>query len=142
MNPLFLLSSQTRRDVSSSPSSPTEVSSSNKTSVRLPPLLGASCRASAKHFFPRQASGLPSTPARLCRLAMPRTPFTDHPTLFAKRASDHSPNPSPISGKGLNRSSCRSYIKVPSDHQRSGVILTSPLSPPLGKGLNTKCWES
>ena len=28
--------------------------------------------------------------------------FTDHPTLLAKRASDHSPNPSPIFGKGLN----------------------------------------
>ena len=68
--------------------------------------------------------------------------FTDHPTLLAKRASDHSPNliiltffgakkeakkhpppprPPPIGG-GCNRSSCRSYIKVSSDHQRSGLI--------------------
>ena len=27
--------------------------------------------------------------------------FTDHPTLLAKRASDHSPSPSPIFGKGM-----------------------------------------
>ena len=38
----------------------------------------------------------------------------------------------------LNRSSCRSFIKVRSDHQRSGVVLTTPLSPPLGKGLKQR----
>ena len=43
--------------------------------------------------------------------------------LFIRRGFNHSPNLSPIIGKRLNRSACRSYIKVPSDHQRSGVIL-------------------
>ena len=67
--------------------------------------------------------------------------FTDHPTLLAKRASNHPPNLPPIIGRRLNRSSCRSYIKVPSDHQRSGVILTSLLSPPLAKALNVNIYK-
>ena len=45
-----------------------------------------------------------------------------NPFLPSRRGFNHSLNPSPIFGKGLNRSSCRSYIKVRSDHQRSGVI--------------------
>ena len=66
--------------------------------------------------------------------------FTDHPTLLAKRASNHPPNLPPIIGRRLNRSSCRSYIKVPSDHQRSGVIIyrlrpaMSPVMSPLPRG--------
>ena len=51
----------------------------------------------------------------------PSYPFFDLPTLLAKRASNHSLNLSPIFGKRLNRSSCRSYILVSSDHQRSGL---------------------
>jgi hypothetical protein len=37
---------------------------------------------------------------RKCRFFACRN-FTDHPTLLAKRASDHSPSPSPIFGKGM-----------------------------------------
>ena len=38
---------------------------------------------------------------------LPKPPFTDHPTLLAKRASNHSPNLSPIVGKRLKLGFCR-----------------------------------
>ena len=50
----------------------------------------------------------------------------------------------------LNRSSCRSYIKVRSDHQRSGVIFLgcasmlrepSAVSPSTGSGTAERLWE-
>ena len=47
--------------------------------------------------------------------------FFDLPTLFAKRASTFSPAPQPSPGQGLNRSACRSYIKVSSTHHRVGM---------------------
>ena len=50
--------------------------------------------------------------------------MTDESFFGAKKeAKKHPPppRPPPIWG-GCNRSSCRSYIKVSSDHQRSGLI--------------------
>ena len=49
-----------------------------------------------------------------------KTSITPNP-LFIRRGFNHSPNLSPIIGKRLNRSACRSYIKVPSGHQSPGV---------------------
>ena len=54
-----------------------------------------------------------------------RVPLQGHNYLILlvlRRTSNHSPNPSPIIGKGLNRSACRSYIKVSSTHQRVGMF--------------------
>ena len=50
--------------------------------------------------------------------------------LILRRISNHSPNPSPIFGKGLNRSSCRSFIKVRSGHQSPGVFFLNGGKPP------------
>ena len=41
--------------------------------------------------------------------------------LVLRRTSNHSLNLSPIVGKRLNRSSCRSYINVSSTHHRVGI---------------------
>ena len=59
---------------------------------------------------------------------------TTQPSFILRRASNHSPNPSPIFGKGLNRSSCRSFIKVRSGHQSPGVIVYISGQRPLGYG--------
>ena len=74
------------------------------------------------------------TNARLCRL-LPKgrkNPFFSgralrssqqpQPLLHKKGLRPIPQTPMPSPGQGLNRSSCRSYIKVSSDHQRSGVI--------------------
>ena len=45
------------------------------------------------------------------------------PLLILKKGLRPTPQtPLPSPGQGLNRSSCRSYIKVSSDHQRSGLF--------------------
>ncbi len=65
-------------------------------------------------------SGYPKEGRLLCRV-----PLQGHNYLILlvlRRTSNHSPNPSPIIGKGLNRSACRSYIKVSSTHQRVGMF--------------------
>jgi len=43
--------------------------------------------------------------------------------LVLRRTSNHSLNLSPIFGKRLNRSACRSYINVSSPHHRVGMFL-------------------
>ena len=62
------------------------------------------------------------TPVPQCRVHPALVP-TSLVLLILRRISNHSPNPSPIFGKGLNRSSCRSFIKVRSGHQSPGVIV-------------------
>ena len=82
----------------------------------------------------RSYGGLPS--ARRFRVPkegrlLCRVPLQGHNYLILlvlRRTSNHSPNPSPIIGKGLNRSSCRSYINVSSTHQRVGMFLSTTLN--------------
>ena len=59
----------------------------------------------------------------LCRVPL-QSSITPNP-FFIRRGFNHSLNLSPIFGKRLNRSSCRSYIKVSSDHQRSRLFFLS-----------------
>ena len=68
------------------------------------------------------------TPVPQCRVHPALVP-TSLVLLILRRISNHSPNPSPIFGKGLNRSSCRSFIKVRSGHQSPGVVVLMGASP-------------
>ena len=63
-------------------------------------------RAKPTDIYAGEARGSPSTPTPSCSL---------------RRGFNPPPAPS-LSREGSNRSSCRSFIKEPSDHQRSGVL--------------------
>ena len=56
----------------------------------------------------------------LCRVPL-QSSINPNP-FFTRRGFNHSLNLSPIFGKRLNRSSCRSYTNVSSTHQRVGMF--------------------
>ena len=67
--------------------------------------------------------------------------FSNHPTLHPWRASTH-PRPPPFPGRAPTATTRRSFIKVSSDHQRSGLSLFSAGAPFASSLMFVSCASS